>query len=105
MDGIGANGLLQASAFFKSYNGKRVKGFFTTFLPVICAKVLLEHALNFVTFDYMLLRMVYIVCEVSVSRVGVFNFLNLLYDNIFLVSFINKLFSKFSRMTVVVFEC
>ena len=31
MDGIGANGLFQASAFFKSYNGKRVKDFFTTF--------------------------------------------------------------------------
>ena len=91
--------------FLKAIMGSVLKAFLQLFLPVICAKVLLEHALNFVTFDYMLLRMVYIVCEVSVSRVGVFNFLNLLYDNIFLVSFINKLFSKFSRMTVVVFEC
>ena len=35
MDGIGANGLLQASAFFKSYNGKRVKGFFYNFFCLL----------------------------------------------------------------------
>ena len=36
------------------------------------------------------------------------NFPNLLYDNIFFVSFINiinKLFNKFLRVTVVVLEC
>ena len=29
MDGISANDLFQASAFFKGYNGKCAKGFFT----------------------------------------------------------------------------
>ena len=43
-------------------NGKRAKGFFYNFdLSVICASVLSEYLLNLVTFNYMLLRMVYIV--------------------------------------------
>ena len=32
MDGISANDLFQASAFSKSYNRKRAKGFFTTLI-------------------------------------------------------------------------
>ena len=32
MDGISANDLFQARAFSKDYNGKRVKGFFTTLI-------------------------------------------------------------------------
>ena len=32
MDGISANGLFQASALSKGYNGKRAKGFFTTLI-------------------------------------------------------------------------
>ena len=31
MDGISANDWFQGSAIFKSYNGKRAMGFFTTF--------------------------------------------------------------------------
>ena len=43
-------------------NGKRAKGFIYNFdLSVICASVLSEYLLNLVTFNYMLLRMVYIV--------------------------------------------
>ena len=32
MDGIRANGLFQASAFSKGYNGKCAKGFFTALI-------------------------------------------------------------------------
>ena len=32
MDGISVNGLFQASDFFKGYNGKCAKGFFTTLI-------------------------------------------------------------------------
>ena len=44
MDGISANDLFQASAFSKGYNGKRAKGFFTTFIclqyvPVFCYNI------------------------------------------------------------------
>ena len=56
MNGISANDLLKASAFFKGDNGKRAKGFFYNFdLPVIWASVLLEYPLNFLTLEYMLL--------------------------------------------------
>ena len=47
MDGIGANGLLQASAFFKSYNGKRVKGFFTTFFACYMCQSLARTCFKF----------------------------------------------------------
>ena len=55
-DGISANDLFQANVFSKGYNGKRGKCFFCNFdLPVMCTSVLLEHLLNLVTLDYMLL--------------------------------------------------
>ena len=32
MDGISANDLFQANAFYKGYNGKHTEGFFTTLI-------------------------------------------------------------------------
>ena len=64
MDSITASDLSQASAFYKGYNGKCLKGFFYHFdLPLVCANVLLEYLFNLVMLYYMLLIMVYIVYD------------------------------------------
>ena len=75
--------------------------FFYSFdLPVICASVLLGYLLGLVTL-YMLLIMVYIVYHYAfIGGAVVLDFLNLLYDNMFFVSFLSKLLNKFCRVTV-----
>ena len=102
MDRISANDLFQVKAFSKGYHEKCNKVFFNFDLAVICAGALLEYLLNLVTLGCML--MVYIVHHDifiggAVEQLFSFelvNFLNLLYGNIFFVSFINKLFNRFS---------
>ena len=82
MDGICASDLFQASAFSKSYNGKRAKGFFYNFdVPVICASALLEYRLDLVMLDYMVLIMVYIIYHnVFVGGAVVFNRVGQLFE-------------------------
>ena len=68
-------------------------------MPVICASVFLEYLLDLVTLNNMLLIMVNIVYhDVFVDGAVVFdrlvNFLNFLYENIFFVFFIKKLFNE-----------
>ena len=90
MDGISPNDLL------KAIMGSVLKAFYNCGLPVICASVLLKYLLNLVTLDYMLLIMVCIKTFLLVEQlfsIKLVNLLNLLYDNIFFVSFINKLFN------------
>ena len=88
--------------FLKAIMKSALKVFFNFDLAVICAAALLEYLLNLVTLGYML--MVYIAHhDIFIGRsveqlfsIELVNFLNLLYGNIFFVSFINKLFDRFS---------
>ena len=44
MDGISANDLFQANAFYKGYNGKHTEGFFTTLMCQCFIKISFKFA-------------------------------------------------------------
>ena len=89
--------------FLNAIMGSVLKVFYNFDLPVICASVLLEYFSNLVALDYMVLIMVCIVYNHAfveqLFSIELVNFPNTLYDNIFFVSFINKLFNTFTRVT------
>ena len=89
-------------SFSKGYNRSVLKGFSTNFLCLNMCYCFVRILLDLVTFDYMLLKWhtLFILTLLLVEQF----FSNLLYG-IFFVSFINKLFIRLSRVTVVVLEC
>ena len=100
MDGIRANGLFQASAFSKGYNGKCAKGFLQLWFACNMCQCFVRISFKFgnaqlyVIDNGMQFIMTFLLVE-QLFSIKLVNFLNLLYNNIVFVYFINKLFNKF----------
>ena len=105
MEGSSANVLFQVTAFSKSYNGKRGRSYFTTLIrlffllpTLICTKALLEHLLNLVTLNYMLLYQSFVRTsfklgntQLYVTDNGVHCLTFLLVEQLFLMELLNSL--------------
>ena len=110
MGGICANDFFRLVLFLKSIMGGVLKAFYKFDVPVIGAVVLLEYLLDLLTLDYILRIKLYMVYhDVFAGEAVVFDWAGQLSEfavwQIFFVSFISKLFYRFSRVTVLVFEC
>ena len=90
-------------SFLKAILGSTLKVLYNFDLPVICASVLLGYLLGLVTFDYMLLIMIYIVYSygsLGGAVVFVFDLIGQLSE--FIICYTYKLISNFQIFNYVV---